>query len=92
MSKVAKTVIIALVAIALGVGAYFLITTLERNSRELDWNDFVERIMDERAPEGTDESAEGATVGKYKNSEQIVGYHIDGYTITGTTGGGNTFR
>ncbi len=91
MSKVAKTVIIALVAIALGVGAYFLITTLERNSRELDWNDFVERIMDERAPEGTDESAEGATVGKYKNSEQIVGYHIDGYTITGTTGGGNTF-
>ena len=91
MSKVAKTIIIALVVLALGIGAYFLITTLEHNSRELNWNDFEDRIMDDRAPAGTDETAEGAKVGKYMNSEQITRVHISGYVITGYTEGGREY-
>ncbi len=91
MSKVTKTIIIALVVLALGIGAYFLITTLEHNSRELNWNEFEARIMDERAPTGTDETAESAKVGKYTNSEQITRVYIDGYVITGYTEGGREY-
>ncbi len=91
MSKTAKAIIIALVALALGIGAYFLITTLEHNSRQLDWAEFNARITDARAPDGTDESTEATRVGSYTNAQQIVRYRIDGYTITGTTGSGSEY-
>ena len=91
MSKVAKTIIIAIVVIALGIGAYFLISTLERNSRELYWNDFEERIMDDRAPAGTDESTDATRVGKYTNAQQIVRVYVEGYVITGYTEGGQQY-
>ena len=93
MSKAAKIIIAAVVAIALGVGAYFLITTLERNSRELSWAQFKALIEDEVAQDYAMDEAEPESEkkGDYYNNEQIVSFSVDGYTLTGRTKSGREY-
>ena len=89
MSKTAKIIIAVILVAVLGIGAYFLISSQIRKSRELTWSEFEARVLDERAPEGQDETDN--PVGKYKNAEQFVRIHIDGFTITGYTESGSQY-
>ncbi len=77
LNKVIKTIIIVVLVAALGIGAYFLITTQIKNSKEISADEFIARIEDARGDEG-DKKA-----GVYADSEQIAKIHIDGYTIYG---------
>lgn len=89
MSKTVKIVIAVILVAVLGIGAYFIITSQIRNSRELDFSEFEARITDERAADGTDES--NSKVGDYSNAEQIIRIHVDGFTLTGYTEGGRQY-
>ncbi len=89
LSKLAKTIIAAIVVVALAIGTVVLITTLEHNSRQLEWADFVARIEDPRVAEGEDDTK--TEENKYTNGEQIVKIHVDGFTITGTTANNQEF-
>ena len=78
MSKTVKAIIAAVVVLVLGLVAYFSVTSLIRNSRELDQSTFFQYIEDARGD--TDE-----TDGVIEDSRQIVRVHIDGFTIYGYT-------
>ncbi len=89
MSKTTKIIIAVILVAVLGIGAYFIISSQIRNSRELDYSEFEARILDERAADGTDES--NSKVGDYSNAEQIIRIHVDGFTLTGYTEGGRQY-
>ncbi len=88
MSKTVKAIIAAVVVLALGVAAYFGISAIIHNNKEIRWSEFEARVLDDWAEEGVDETQEGAQVGKYANKDQIVRVYIDGFTVTGYTQNG----
>ncbi len=88
MSKTVKAIIAAVVVLALGVAAYFGISALIHNSKEIRWSEFEARVLDDWAKEGVDETQKDNIVGAYANGDQIVRVYIDGFTITGYTQSG----
>ncbi len=78
MSKTVKAIIAAVVILVVGIVAYFSVTALIRNSRELDQSTFFQYIEDARGD--TDE-----TDGEIDDRLQIVRVHVDGFTIYGYT-------
>ncbi len=78
MSKTAKIIISVLLIAALGIGAYFIITSQIRKSKELSQTEFVERIEDGREGETGKEN-------KIPDDKQIVKIHVDGFVIYGYT-------
>lgn len=69
MSKTFKVVIAVLLLLVLGVGTYFLISTVSRNNKEVSAHEFESLIMDDEVPEG----------------ERIVKIYIDNYIVYGYT-------
>ncbi len=88
MNKTIKAIIAVVLIAALGIGAYFLITTQIRNSKEVSAGEFVRYIKDGRG-ETKPETWDDATLGEWKNEiedeEQIVKVRIDGYVVYGYT-------
>lgn len=70
MSKTVKTVIIVLLIAVLGVGAYFLITSQIRNSKNVTFKEFETLVTD---------------VESIENGKQIVKVYFDGYNVYGYT-------
>ena len=83
MSRTVKTIIAVILIAVVGIGAYFWITSVLKNNKQIDFSEFVERITDERGTE--DGKADGKANGKYADGDQIVKVYIDGYTIYGYT-------
>ena len=79
MSKTVKTVLAAVAVVLVGVILYFVISSIITNSKEVDFYEFQERVLDVRGD--TDE----AVAGKYKDGEQIKKVRIDGYNVYGYT-------
>ncbi len=78
MSKTVKAVIAAVVVLVLGIVAYFSITALINNSKELDQTTFFQYIEDPR-------SEKDGSAGEIDDARQIVRVHVDGFTIYGYT-------
>ena len=78
MSKTVKAVIAAVVVLVLGIVAYFSITALINNSKELDQTTFFQYIEDPR-------SEMDGSAGEVDDARQIVRVHVDGFTIYGYT-------
>lgn len=85
MNKTVKTIIAAVLILVLGIGIYFLVTALDKNSKEVTADEFIARITD---PRGDDEL--GNVAGKYKDSQQIVKIYITPYVVYGYTSEGAT--
>ncbi len=77
MSKTVKAIIVVVLVAVLGIGAYFLITSQIKNSKEISADEFIARIEDERG------DPEDGITGEYTDAEQIAKIYIDGYTIYG---------
>ena len=75
MSKTFKTIIIVVLVAALGIGAYFLITSQIRKSKQVDTWKFEQLITDPR----------GENAGEIPDNEQIVKVYIDGVEVYGYT-------
>lgn len=70
MSKTVKTVIIVLLIAVLGIGAYFIITSQIRNSKNVTFKEFESLVTDVESVEG---------------GKQIVKVYFDGYNVYGYT-------
>jgi cell division protease FtsH len=77
LSKAVKTVIIVVLIVILGIGAYFGISGIAKNNKKISITEFEERITDPRG------DTDDATNGKYADKDQIVKIYIDGYTVYG---------
>ncbi len=77
MSKTVKTIIAAVVLVALGIGMYFLISRMIENGKEVDYIEFTKRIEDPRGDTETEQA------GEYKDSEQIRMVRVNGYKVYG---------
>ena len=64
--------------LALGIGVYFLVTTLSKNSRKVESSRFVELMADPRVDRDGEE-------GEIADAKQIVKVYFDGYSFYGYT-------
>ncbi len=71
MSKTVKAIIAVVLIAVLGIGAYFLITSQIKNSKQISAKEFEELVMQQ---DGGEES-----------KDPIVKVHIDGYVVYGYT-------
>jgi len=71
LSKTVKAIIAVLLIAVLGVGAYFLITSQIKNSKQISAKEFEELVMQTDGGEGA--------------KDPIVKVHIDGYVVYGYT-------
>ena len=78
MNKVVKTILWIAVVLALGIGVYFLVTTLSKNSRKVESSRFVELMADPRMDRDGEE-------GEIADAKQIVKVYFDGYSFYGYT-------
>ena len=76
MSKSIKVIIAVILVAALGIGAYFLITSQIKKSKHVDTSVFDEYIEDPRGDED---------YGEIEDSKQIVKVYVDGYNVYGYT-------
>ena len=68
-----------MLVVALGIGAYFIITSQIRNSKRVSTKEFIDLVTDARGGEG-----EGSK-GEIDDAKQIIKVVFDGYNVYGYT-------
>ena len=90
MSKTVKSIIVVVMVAVLGIGAYFLITYLDKMSKRVDYDEF-EALMqpydedNNGVGSGGNGEQEFPLMGKQDNRKRIVKVSFDGYTVYGYT-------
>lgn len=77
MSKAAKAIIAVIVAVALGIGLYFLLTTMIKDNKKLTTSEFMTHVRGFEV----DENGEQQPI---MSDQKFKRVYIDGYTIYGS--------
>lgn len=80
MSKTAKAIIIAIAVLVLGIGLYFIVTTVSKEQRKVTLSEFIEYMQGYKNE--TDESGNPVKIDAEK---KIVKVYFDGYSFYGYT-------
>lgn len=77
MSKTAKAIIAVILALALGIGLYFILTTVIKDNKKLTTSEFITHVKGFEIDENGDKQP-------ILSGEKFARVYIDGYTIYGS--------